>query len=68
MGFRSTRVRTQTGNLVTVPSDKVASESVKNIGRRPSIRRLANITITYDTPPDKVEKAVNIIREILLNH
>jgi len=68
IGFRSTRVRTLTGHLVTVPNEKVASESVENIGRRPSIRRLANITITYDTPPDKVEKAVNIIREILDNH
>jgi MscS family membrane protein len=68
IGFRSTRVRTLTGHQVTIPNEKVASESVENIGRRPSIRRLANITITYDTPPDKVEKAVNIIREILDNH
>jgi len=29
---------------------------------------LANITITYDTPPDKVERALNIIRDILDNH
>jgi MscS family membrane protein len=68
IGFRSTRVRTLTGHLVTVPNEKVASESVENIGWRPSIRRLANITITYDTPPDKVEKALSIIREILDNH
>jgi MscS family membrane protein len=68
IGFRSTRMRTLTGHLVTIPNEKVASESVENIGRRPSIRRLANITITYDTPPDKVERALNIIREILDNH
>jgi MscS family membrane protein len=68
IGFRSTRVRTLTGHLVTIPNEKVASESVENIGHRPSIRRLANITITYDTPPDKVERALNIIREILDNH
>ncbi len=68
IGFRSTRVRTLTGHLVTIPNEKVASESVENIGRRPSIRRLANITITYDTPPDKVERALSIIREILDNH
>jgi MscS family membrane protein len=68
IGFRSTRVRTLTGHLVTIPNEKVASESVENIGRRPSIRRLANITITYDTPPDKVERALNIIRELLDNH
>ena len=68
IGFRSTRVRTLTGHLVTIPNEKVASESVENIGRRPSIRRLANITITYDTPPEKVERALNIIREILDHH
>jgi len=68
IGFRSTRVRTLTGHQVTIPNEKVASESVENIGRRPSIRRLANITITYDTPPDKIEKALAIIREILENH
>lgn len=68
IGFRSTRVRTLTGHLVTVPNDKMATSSVENIGQRPSIRRLTNITITYDTPPEKVEKAVCIIREILDNH
>jgi MscS family membrane protein len=68
IGFRSTRVRTLTGHLVTIPNEKLATDSVENIGRRPSIRRLANITITYDTPPEKVEKAVSIIREILDNH
>lgn len=68
IGFRSTRVRTLTGHQVTIPNEKMASANVENIGRRPSIRRLSNITITYDTPPDKIEKALNIIREILQDH
>ncbi len=68
IGFRSTRVRTLTGHLVTVPNEKMASANIENIGHRPSIRRLSNITITYDTPLQKVEKAVNIIRNILDNH
>lgn len=68
IGFRSTRVRTLTGHLVTIPNEKMAGTNVENIGRRPSIRRLTNITITYDTPPDKVEKALNKIREILQDH
>ncbi len=68
IGFRSTRLRTLTGHLVTIPNEKMATDSVENIGRRPSIRRLANITITYDTPLEKVKKAVSIIREILDNH
>jgi len=68
IGFRSTRVRTLTGHLVTIPNEKIAASNIENIGRRPSIRRLTNITITYDTPPDKIEKALEIIKEILNDH
>lgn len=68
VGFRSTRIRTLEGNLVTVPNGELVNKTVENIGKRPHIRHLANITITYDTPPEKVERAVNIIREILDNH
>jgi len=68
IGFRSTRIRTLTGHLVTIPNEKMAGSNIENIGQRPSIRRLANITITYDTPLEKVEKALSIIKEILDNH
>jgi len=68
VGFRSTRIRTLTGHLVSIPNEKVVNSALENIGRRPHIRWLTNITITYDTPPDKVEKAVKIIENILDNH
>ena len=68
VGFRSTRIRTLTGHLVTIPNEKVVNSGLENIGKRPHIRWLTNITITYDTPPNKVEKAVSIINEILDNH
>jgi len=68
VGFRSTRMRTLTGHLLTIPNEKVVSSTVENIGMRPHIRWLTNIGITYDTPPEKVEKAVEVIREILADH
>jgi len=68
IGFRSTRLRTLAGNQVVIPNEKLAGSAVENIGRRPNIRRLTNITITYDTPPEKVERALEIIRNILDNH
>jgi MscS family membrane protein len=68
VGFRSTRIRTLTGHLLTIPNEKVISSPLENIGKRPFIRWLADIGITYDTPPEKVEKAVDMIREILENH
>jgi MscS family membrane protein len=68
VGFRSTRIRTLTGHLLTIPNEKVVNSPVENIGMRPHIRWLSNITITYDTPPEKVEQAVALLREVLDNH
>ena len=68
IGLRSTKMRLLTGHVTTIPNDEIARTDVENIGRRPHIRRLINISITYDTPKEKVEKAVNIILEILDNH
>jgi MscS family membrane protein len=65
VGLRSTRIRTLDGHLVSIPNSKIANEMVENIGRRPFIKRVANIGVTYDTPPEKVEKAVEIIKDIL---
>jgi len=49
--------------------DGVVEEiGLRNIGQRPHIRRRTNIGITYDTPPEKIEKAVDIILKILDNH
>jgi MscS family membrane protein len=68
IGLRSTKMRLLTGHQTTVPNDEMAKVDIENIGRRPHIRRLTNIAITYDTPPEKVDKAVQIIRDILDNH
>jgi len=65
IGFRSTKMRTLTGNLVTIPNSNIVNSPVENVARRPSIRRIMNITITYDTPREKVERAVQILRDIL---
>ena len=68
VGFRSTRIRTLDGHLVTIPNGELANKTIQNIGKRPHIRRIMNVTITYDTPPEKVDRAVEIIKEILENH
>ncbi|MHC4482326.1 MAG: mechanosensitive ion channel family protein [Planctomycetota bacterium] len=67
VGFRSTRVRTLEGHLVTVPNSVIANSIVENVGRRPFIRRTSNITITYDSGHSKTKRAVEIIKEVLSN-
>jgi len=68
VGFRSTKIRTLDGHLVTVPNGQLANKMIRNIGKRPYIKRIANLTITYDTPPEKVDRAIKIVKEILDGH
>lgn len=68
VGFRSTKIRTLEGHLVTVPNSEMVNKTVQNVGKRPHIRRWANLTVTYDTPPEKVERAVQIVKSILRDH
>lgn len=68
VGFRSTRIRTLEGHLVTIPNGDLANKVITNIARRPNIRHRAVIGITYDTPPAKVERALAILRELLDGH
>jgi MscS family membrane protein len=68
VGFRSTKIRTLVGHLVTIPNAEMVNKTVQNIGKRPYIRRLMNITVTYDTSPEKIDRALEILKELLENH
>lgn len=68
VGLRSTKIRTLAGHLVTIPNGELANKTIQNIGKRPYIRRLLNITITYDTPLEKIDCALAILKEILDDH
>jgi MscS family membrane protein len=68
VGMRSTRIRTLDGNLVTIPNGELANKTIQNVGKRPHIRRVADIAITYGTPPEKVQRALEIVKELLHSH
>lgn len=65
VGMRSTRIRTLDGHLVTIPNGELANKAIRNVTKRPYIKRVANVAITYDTPPEKVERAIEILQEEL---
>jgi len=65
VGMRSTRIRTFDGHLVTFPNGELANKTIRNISKRPYIKRVANIAIPCDTPPEKMEQAMAIIKEEL---
>ncbi len=65
VGFRSTRIRLFNGNQVIMPNSAVANATIENVARRGFIRRVLNVTVTYDTPPEKVRRGVEILRQML---
>jgi len=68
IGLRSTKIRTLAGTLVSIPNSLVAKSAVDNIGRRPTIRNLYTITVTYDTSYEKLQAALQNLRHIFKNH
>jgi MscS family membrane protein len=65
VGFRSTRLRTLDGHLTTIPNGLVANVATENVSKRPTLKRVINVTITYDTAPKMVQRAVDILNEML---
>jgi MscS family membrane protein len=67
IGLRSTRVRNLDGHLVAVPNRTMANANIINISKRPNIKTVMNIGVTYDTPSHRVERAMQIIENIYRN-
>jgi MscS family membrane protein len=68
IGLRSTRIRLLNSHQVSVPNDQLAGSDIENVGRRDCIRRVVDIHIPNDTPCEKLEKAVSLVREQLDQH
>ncbi len=68
IGLRSTRIRLLTGHQATIPNDELARTDIENVGRRPHIRRIADIQIPLDTPREKLERAIELVRTALEDH
>ncbi|MCZ6664146.1 MAG: mechanosensitive ion channel family protein [Gammaproteobacteria bacterium] len=68
IGFRSTRVRTFYNSLVSVPNSNLITASVDNMGSRQFRRLSCKLSITYDTPPERIEAFCEGIRELVRQH
>lgn len=63
--FRSTRIRTFEDGLVTVPNATLSNEPITNYSKMGKRQVSFNITLTYDTPIEKVRNVVNRIDALL---
>ena len=68
IGLRSTRVRNLDGFLVTIPNKTMGNATITNVTRRPTIKTSMFIGVTYDTPYAKLQRAVDILKEVYSKH
>ena len=68
VGFRTTRIQLSDSSIVSIPNGSIANEPVTNRGVR--VFRLFQTTIglTYDTPPDLIEKFIEGLKLIIESH
>lgn len=64
IGFRSTRIRTNDGYLLTMPNSRIADSPVQNNSRRNKIRRVVEIGLPADTAAEDVQRALQILSSI----
>ncbi len=65
VGLRSTRVRTLDGRLVTMPNSKFNDNEITNVTLEPNTRIILKLGLTYETPPEKIELANSILKDIV---
>ncbi|MFQ5648669.1 MAG: mechanosensitive ion channel family protein [bacterium] len=64
IGIRSTRIQTLDGRMVTIPNSAVANNAITNISSEPSRKIVLNLGLTYDTDPNRMQQAIDLLRQI----
>lgn len=64
VGLRSFRLSTLEGTEVVIPSAVIIDNVVENVSREPSRRVMLELGLTYDTTPDQMRRAMEILQEI----
>ena len=65
IGLRSTRIRTLTNTVVSIPNAQVAIRELENLTYRTKIRYWPTLRLRYNTGPEQIEKICSGIVELL---
>jgi MscS family membrane protein len=64
MGIRTSRLRTPENRMVFIPNSLFASSPIENISAAPNVKVSQTINLKGENGPDKIEKALGILKEI----
>lgn len=64
VGVRSTRIMNYDKRIISFPNYKITDTSIINISSEPMRRVVLKLGLTYDTTPDKMKEALEILKAI----
>lgn len=65
VGLKTTRLRSLSGEQLIFSNNDLLGSRIRNYKRMSERRAVFNVGVTYDTPPDKVERISGLIREAI---
>ena len=65
IGLRSTKLETLNGRIVTIPNSNVTDNPVLNVSKEKGRKLKAILGLTYDTSPEDMDIAKEILRKIV---
>lgn len=68
IGLRTTRIRTLTNTVVSIPNSRIAYLEVENLSYRTKIRYWPTLRLRYDTNLEQVRKVCDGIYQMLQEH
>lgn len=68
IGIRSTKIRTLTGTLLTIPNAEFSSHIIENFTKREGYKFFHKIGIRYETSPDQIRYLIVKLQELLYAH
>ena len=68
IGFRSTRIRTGDGSLISVPNRLLTAQALENQTKRKFMRAKYTVKLQLDTSIDILEKIIREINQAIHNH
>src|SRR5690606_40625959 len=68
IGIKTTRLRSISGEQLILSNNDLLSSRIRNYGRMFERRVVFSVSVTYETPPDKLRKIPVILREAVEQH
>jgi MscS family membrane protein len=64
MGVRTSRLRTAENRVIIIPNSIFANTPIENISAAPHIKVIQNFNLQNKNGPDKIERALGVLKEI----